>query len=97
MSQDKQKEHVLFICTTICRWQHGRRRGSAAARLLGLWVRDPPEECCVLSGRSFCVGLITVQRSPTECGVSECDRETSTMRRPRRTRGCCAMEKRTHM
>ena len=42
-------------------------------------------ECCVLSGqvegsascRSF------VQRSPTECGVSECDRGTSTVRRPR--------------
>jgi hypothetical protein len=24
----------------------------------------------------------TVQRSPTECGVSECDRESSIMRRP---------------
>ena len=41
-------------------------------------------ECCVLSGqvevsasdRSF------VQRSPTECGVSEFDRGTSTARRP---------------
>ena len=27
-----------------------------------------------------------VQRSPTECGVSECDVETSTMKRPRPTR-----------
>ena len=41
-------------------------RGSAAARLLGLWVRVSPEawmsvscECCVLSGRGSCVGLIT--------------------------------------
>jgi hypothetical protein len=32
-------------------------------------------EGCVLSGRGLCVGLITVQRSPTECGVSEYDRE----------------------
>jgi hypothetical protein len=48
-------------------------------------------ECCVLSGRSLCVGLITVQRSPTQCGVSECDREASIMSRPWPTRGCCAM------
>ena len=26
--------------------------------------------------------------SPTECGVSECDRKTSTLRRPWSTRGC---------
>jgi hypothetical protein len=31
-----------------------------------------------------------VQRIPTECGVSECDREASIMRRPWPTRGCCA-------
>ena len=40
------------------------------------------------SGRSL------VQRSPTECGVSECDREAPTMR-PRSTVGCRAMNKRT--
>jgi hypothetical protein len=47
-------------------WPRGLRRGSAAARLLGLWVRIPPEactsvcfECCVLSGRDLWVGLIT--------------------------------------
>jgi hypothetical protein len=39
-------------------------------------------ECCVLSGRSLCVRLITLPGSPTECGVSECDREASIMRRP---------------
>jgi hypothetical protein len=40
--------------------------GSAAARLLGLWVRIPPGawmsvscECCVLSDRVLCDGLIT--------------------------------------
>jgi hypothetical protein len=32
-------------------------------------------ECCVLSGSGLCVGLISAQRSPTECGVSDCDRE----------------------
>jgi hypothetical protein len=39
-------------------------------------------ECCVLSGRGLCVGLITRQRSPTDYGVSECDREATVMRRP---------------
>ena len=33
------------------------------------------------------------QRSPTECGVSDCDREASIVRRPWPTRGCCAMGK----
>jgi hypothetical protein len=53
---------------TPCRSQRprGLRRGSASARMLGLWVRIPPEawmsvsyECCVLSSRGFDVGLIT--------------------------------------
>jgi hypothetical protein len=36
-------------------------------------------ECCVLSGRGLCEEL--VQRSPTDCGVSDvCDHETSTKR-----------------
>ena len=42
------------------------RRVSVAASLLGLWVRIQPEtwmsgccECCVLSGRGLCDGLIT--------------------------------------
>jgi hypothetical protein len=47
-------------------------------------------ECCV-SGRGLCDGWSLAQRSLTECGVSECDREASTMRRPWTTRGCCAM------
>ena len=37
------------------------------------------------TGRSF------VQRSPTECGMSECDRKASIMRRPWPTRDCCVM------
>ena len=47
------------------RWPRGLKRGSAAARLLGLLVRIPPgtwmslsSECCVLSGRGLCVGPI---------------------------------------
>ena len=42
------------------------------------------------SGRSF------VQKSPTECCVSECDRETSTVTRPWPTRGCRAMKEKNY-
>jgi len=41
--------------------------------------------CCVLSGRGLCDGPIIrseESRSPTECGVSECDREASAVRKP---------------
>jgi len=45
-------------------WPCGRRCGSVAPRLLGLWVWIPPGawmsvycECCVLSGRGLCDGL----------------------------------------
>jgi hypothetical protein len=53
--------------TKMCRsqWLRSLTRGSAAARLLGLWVRIPPGswmsvscDCCVLSGRGLCDGLI---------------------------------------
>jgi hypothetical protein len=47
-------------------WPRGLWRRSAVARLLGLRVRIPPgawmfvcSECCVLSGRGLCDGLIT--------------------------------------
>jgi len=48
------------------RWPRGLRRGNAAFHLLGLRVRILPGarisvscECCVLSGRGLCVGLVT--------------------------------------
>jgi hypothetical protein len=47
-------------------WPCVLRRRSTAVRLLGLWVRITPRawisvccECCVLSGRGLCHGLIT--------------------------------------
>jgi hypothetical protein len=52
----------------LCRsqWPRGLSRGSATTRLMGMRVRIPPAawkpvscECCVLSGRVLCVGLIT--------------------------------------
>jgi len=67
---------------------HGLRHGSADARLLGLRVPIPPGACvsmCYHVGVSA-KGRSLLQRGPTECGVSECDSETSPVRRPRPTR-----------
>ena len=36
-----------------------------------------------------------VQRSPTKCGVSECDREASIMKRSWPYRCCCAVGKKS--
>ena len=70
-------------------WPCGLRRGSVAARWMGLRVRIPPEawmpvscECCVLSSR-----ILYVQRSPTGIAVSKLDREASIMMRPSPTTG----------
>jgi hypothetical protein len=38
-------------------------------------------ECRALSGRGLCLGWSFVQRSPTECVVSECDGKASIMRK----------------
>jgi hypothetical protein len=89
---------MLRIC--LSQWPRSLRRVSAAARLLGLRVRIPSGtwmyvscECCVLSSRGFSVGLITrPERSPTECDVSECDREASIIRTTWPTVGYSAME-----
>ena len=57
---------IKFGIQYICRsqWPRGLRRGSAAARLLGLWIRIPPGawmfvscECFVLSDRGLCDDL----------------------------------------
>ena len=79
---------IYFYCRS--QWPRGLRRRSAAARLLGLWVRIPPGsrisvscDCCVLSGRGLCDGLITrPEESYRLWCVVECDLETSRMRRP---------------
>ena len=60
-------------------WPCGLRRRSTAARLLRSLVRSPLVawmfvccECCVLSFRGLCDGLITRPGSPTDCGASLC-------------------------
>ena len=91
---------------TLCRsqWPRGLRRGSAAARFLGLWVRIPLEacmfvccECCVLSGRGLCDGLITrPEESYRLWCVVVCDLETSWIRKPRPNGGCRAKRKKLY-
>jgi len=71
---------------------------SAVVRLLRLWVRIPlgawlsvSFECCVLSGRGLCDGPVTRQEESYRMWcVVVCDIETSWMRRPWPTGGCCA-------
>ena len=76
------------------------RRGSAAACLLGLRVRIPPGVRISVSGECYVCcqvevsekGRSLVQSSPTECGMSECDRGTP-QTRPTPTRDGCTMRK----
>jgi hypothetical protein len=63
-------------------WSRGLRRQSAASCFLGLWVRIPRRHRCLCFLWLLCrqaevsaSGWSLVQRSPTECGVSECDCE----------------------
>jgi len=87
-----------------CRWPHGLRRRSAAARLLGLWVLISPGAwmfvccvCCVLSGRGLFDELITrPEESYWLWCVVVCDLETSWMRRPWPTGGCRSNKKQTN-
>jgi len=73
---------------------------SAATYLLRLCVRIPAGawmfvccECCVLSGRGLCDELIThPEESYRLWCVVVCDLETSWMRRPWPTGGCCAKQ-----
>ena len=90
----------LYCLHRRCQWQRRLRHWPAAAPLLGLQVRIPQgawmSVCC-----EFCLlcevevstsSWSLVQRSPIECGVSECDREASTTRSSWPARGYCTME-----
>ena len=87
----------VYLHSTVSRsqWPCGLRCDTAAPRLLGMCVRIPPGisawyRCYVLSGTIYATDWSFVQRSPTDCGVSEYDREASIMRRPLPTRSRCA-------
>jgi hypothetical protein len=75
--EDKINVRKLYIGRS--QWPRCLRRGSAAAGLLGLWVRIRGHGCLSLVS-VVCyqvdvsvLGWSLAQRSPTECGVSECD------------------------
>jgi hypothetical protein len=61
-------------------WVCGRwLAGIVGSNRTGAWTSVSCE--CVLSSRGLSFGLI-VQRSPTECGLSGCDHESSKLRWP---------------
>ena len=72
--------YTLWSCLICGHWalysQRGLRRGSVAVRLLGLWVQILPETWMSVASVVCCQVEISVsdwslvQRSPTECGVS---------------------------
>ena len=74
-------------------WVYGRSlAGTAVSNPLRAHGRLPVVSVVCYQVEVSASGRSLVRRSPTECGVSECDREASIMRRARPTRGCCAME-----
>ena len=87
-------KYVTFTRNNRSQCLRGLRHWSAAALLLGLRVRIPPEAwmcvtfecwvCCQVEVST--TGRSLVRRSPTVCGMSEIDLETSEMRRYRPTR-----------
>ena len=97
------KPNIIKICDNNVEdspswWPRDLTRRCAAVRLLGLWVRIPQ------GGMNFCLVCVVcyqeqvsatswslVQRGPTDCCISACDREPLTMRRPWPTTGSCAM------
>jgi len=89
----------------LCRsqWPSSPRRKSTATHLLGLWFRIPLGawmfvccECRVLSGTGLCNELITHPEESYQLWfIVVCDLETTWMRRPWPTGGCCANNKQT--
>jgi hypothetical protein len=84
--RDNYRHHVFMVTNKLTRRSQllrVLRLRSAAARLLGLWVRIPPgawifvcRECRVLSGRGLCDELITrPDESYRFCCVVVCDLE----------------------
>ena len=97
-------QHFSSLLPCYCRSQLPRdlRRRSTAACLLRSWVRIPPGawisvccECCVLSGRGLCEGLITRPEDSYQLWcVVVCDQETSTTRRLKPATGLCKIQPR---
>ena len=92
MSLQLRLSDILGSARSRSHWSYGLQRGSAAARFLELRVRIPPVAWMFVVCHQVEVsatGRSLVQRNPTDCGVSDCDREASIKRRPWPTGGCC--------
>jgi len=65
-------------------WPRGLRRGSAAARMLGLWFRIPPGHGCLSVASVVCcqVEIFATGRSLAQRSSTEFDREASIVRGP---------------
>ena len=94
--KDRRAEMTkLIFAFSRSQWTRGLRRRSTAARLLRSWVRIPPRawmfvccECCVLSGRCLCDGMIIrSEESYRLWRVVVCDHETSQATRLKPARG----------
>ena len=76
------------------KWPPGLRRNSATSGLLILRLRNLSVVgvvCCQVEVSAS--GWSLVQRSSTDCGVSECYHESSTLRKPWPSGGCCVIVK----
>jgi hypothetical protein len=83
----------FFAVTSVLRpiLVAARSKAWVCGRLLGWIAASKPCGAMniVLSGRRL---WSFFQRSPTDCGVPECDREASTVKRPWPTRGCSTVK-----
>lgn len=79
-------KHITLSTYGRFQWPRVLTNGSAAARLLGSWVRIPPGTSLVSVAfvqveASDSVSPL-VQKNSKECAVFECNREDSIMSRP---------------
>jgi hypothetical protein len=84
-SSRSQWAHVLRRWSAALCWvyQFESRRGSGSLSVVSV-------VCCQVEVSATAWSL--VQRSPNDCGVSECNREVSLMRSPWLTKACCALD-----
>ena len=88
----------VFLLQRWSQWPRSLRHGTTATPWLRLWVRIifVSCECCVSSGRGFCVGVNTCSEDSEDSyrAWSVYDRRDSTVRRLWPTSGYCAIKKR---
>jgi hypothetical protein len=89
---------VYYIFVRRSQWQSSLKAWVSGSSLAGIVVSNTAgcmDVCDLLVSCVFrsASGRSLVQKSPTKCGVSECDREASIMRRSWPNGECCAVGK----